>query len=169
MYQYKEENIGSEPISLDEAKAFMRVSFESDDTQIQSIITRVRQMAEQILSRSFVAKTITYYEEIAEKEVVKLPFPNHSQVLNVYVNGVDMVDNTTVRGLTQLSVVGDFVGKEIRVIYTTDGTIESGIKSAMLKEIVNQYQNKDSYYLENAGESTDRFRGMLRPYIKMSF
>ena len=169
MYQYKEENIGSEPITLDEAKAFMRVSFDSDNAQIEAIIKRVRQMAEQILSRSFVTKTITYYEEVAESEVIKLPFPNHSQVLNVYVNGVDMVGDTVVRGLTQLSIIGDFAGKELKVKYSTDGTLETGIKSAMLKEIVNQYQNKDSYYLENAGEATDRFRGMLKSYVKMSF
>ena len=169
MYQYRESNLGTEPIALNEAKAFMRVSFDSDDPQIEAIIKRVRQMAEQILSRSFVSKTITYYEQVAEKEVILLPFPNHSQVLEVYVNGVDTVDNVTIRGLTQLTVAGDFVGKEVKVIYSTDGTIESGIKSAMLKEIVNQYQNKDSYYLENTGEATDRFRGMLKSYVKMSF
>ena len=169
MYQYRESNLGTEPIALNEAKAFMRVSFDSDDPQIEGIIKRVRQMAEQILSRSFVSKTITYYEQVATQEMILLPFPNHSQVLNVYVNGVDIVDDVTIRGLTQLTVTGDFVGKEVRVIYSADGTVESGIKSAMLKEIVNQYQNKDSYYLENAGEATDRFRGMLKSYVKMSF
>lgn len=169
MYQYTESTTGAEPVSLEEAKAFMRVAHTSDDTQITSIIKRVRQTAEQYLSRSFVEKEIVLYMEEGSNNRIKLPFPNHNAVTSVLINGIESLSSTTIKGLTQLTVTGSFVGKEVKITYSTKAVFEEGIKSAMLKEILNQYQNKDSYYMENPALSIDRFKGMLRPFIKMSF
>lgn len=169
MYQYTENITGAEPISLEEAKAFMRVIHTSDDTQITSIIKRVRQTAEQYLSRSFIEKEIVLYIEESSNNQIKLPFPHHNTVTSVLINGVESLSSTTIKGLTQLTVIGSFVGKEVKITYNTKAVFEDGIKSAMLKEILNQYQNKDSYYMENPALAIDRFKGMLKPFIKMSF
>ncbi len=169
MYQYKESNIGSEPITLEQAKSFMRVSHTSDDTQITDIIKRVRQKAEQLLSRAFVTKTITYYELAAKRDIIALPFPQHNEVTSVLIEGVESIDSVKIKGLTQFVIEGDFYGKEITVEYTTSGDTEEGVKSAILKEVLNQYQNKDSYYMENAADVSDRFVGMLQPYVNGGF
>lgn len=169
MYQYKESNIISEPIELEEAKSFMRVSHTSDDAQIINIIKRVRQRAEQILSRSFAQKTITYYEAVAERDIIALPFPQHSSISSVLIDGIESIDSIKQKGLTQSVIEGSFTGKEITVLYLTTGETEEGVKSAMLKEILNQYQNKDSYYMQNMADVSDRFIGMLQPYVNMSF
>lgn len=169
MYQYTENITGAEPISLEEAKAFMRVIHTSDDTQITSIIKRVRQTAEQYLSRSFIEKEIALYIEESSNNRIKLPFPHHNTVTSVLIDGVESLSSTTTKGLTQLTVIGSFVGKEVKITYSTKAVFEDGIKSAMLKEVLNQYQNKDSYYMENSALAIDRFKGMLKPFIKMSF
>lgn len=47
-----------EPISLSDAKAYLRVDFPDDDTVISGIITRVRSLAETITGRAFATQLI---------------------------------------------------------------------------------------------------------------
>lgn len=167
--QYIKTVTGDEVLTLEEVKLYMRVSHSSDDVQITNIIKRVRQLAEEYLSRSLVEQDILLYIESSAKDDILLPFPNHVSVTSVLINGVESISSTEVKGLTQLKAKGVGVGNEVKILYSTSAVFEDGIKLAMLKEILNQYQNKDSYYLQNMASISDRFKGLLAPYIKMSF
>lgn len=167
--QYIKTVTGDEVLTLEEVKLYMRVSHSSDDAQITNIIKRVRQLAEEYLSRSLVEQDVLLYIESSTKDDILLPFPNHVSVTSVLINGVESISSTEVKGLTQLKVKGVGVGNEVKILYSTSAVFEDGIKLAMLKEVLNQYQNKDSYYLQNMASISDRFKGLLAPYIKMSF
>lgn len=167
--QYIKTVTGDEVLTLEEVKSYMRVSHSSDDAQITNIIKRVRQLAEEYLSRSLVEQDILLYIESSAKDDILLPFPNHVSITSVLINSVESISSIEVKGLTQLKVKGIGVGNEVKILYSTSAVFEDGIKLAMLKEILNQYQNKDSYYLQNMASISDRFKGLLAPYIKMSF
>lgn len=63
---------GTEPITLDEAKAWLRVDGAADDTLITSLITQSRELVEQYLNYSIVETTIVC-TATPRKELV-LPF-----------------------------------------------------------------------------------------------
>lgn len=143
-----------EPITLDEAKNFLKVDFSDDDDLIKDLITGVREESERYTGRSFVAKTI----DISDVDVksILLPYPDHNEILKVEVNGVDY-PNYTKTGLTQFRITfPDFsfgrgfsfgpqilsdggASGEVHIQYSTTNFCPTGVKNEMLKAISERY------------------------------
>ena len=72
MLQLNKTVTGTEPITLDEAKAWMRVDGATDDILITSLITQVRELVEEYLNISIVETTIKL--TASERKELVLPY-----------------------------------------------------------------------------------------------
>lgn len=143
---------GSEPITLAEAKLFLKVDFTTDDTLITSLITAARAQAEEFSNRAFVAQTIEYYDtipagELGYSNVINLPYPNHTAITEIKINGTVSTDYTQT-GLNSLgllfkglSVGDDGQNSTISVEYTA-GDCPAAVKHALYNIIKEMYFNR---------------------------
>lgn len=146
----------SEPISLDEAKNYLKIDFDTEDTLIAEMITSAREQAELFCNRSFVPKTIEFSTKDFENPVL-LPFPNHTEITSVVVDGESVEYTST--GLTQLEIEVTAIGKELKVIYQAGGDITKAEKEALKKVLADMYRNRDE-----SGALTENAIGYLSTF-----
>jgi hypothetical protein len=133
----------SEPITLDEAKNYLKLDFDTDDDLITQIITSAREQAEIFCNRSFVPKTI----ELSVTELdfpILLPFPNHAFITEAKIDGEVFADYS-VTGISQFEMTlnSGFTAKELRVIYEAGINVTKAEKEAIKKVIADMYRNRD--------------------------
>lgn len=146
----------SEPISLDEAKNYLKIDFDTEDTLLAEMITSAREQAELFCNRSFVPKTIEFSTKDFEDPVL-LPFPNHTEITSVVVDG-EAVEYTST-GLTQLEIEVTTIGKELKVVYQAGGKITKAEKEALKKVVADMYRNRDE-----SGTLTENAMGYLSTF-----
>lgn len=146
----------SEPISLDEAKNYLKIDFDTEDTLLAEMITSAREQAELFCNRSFVPKTIEFSTKDFEDPVL-LPFPNHTKITSVVVDG-EAVEYTST-GLTQLEIEVTVIGKELKVVYQAGGEITKAEKEALKKVVADMYRNRDE-----SGTLTENAMGYLSTF-----
>lgn len=127
---------GPEPVTLDEAKDFLRVDYDTDDVLITSIITQSRDIVEQFLSRSLVDSAITLTADCRHEMV--LPYGPVTSVASVLdIDGIEVADWTW-DGLTlKLKVTDTFT-----VLYNTAADEHPGLKLGLLETIAYLYENR---------------------------
>lgn len=82
-----------EPVTVDEAKDWLRITDESEDYLIASLIVAARQYAETFLQRAIVSQTWELgLDDFPSNGVIKLPFPNL-----ISVSSVKYYDDTNVQ------------------------------------------------------------------------
>lgn len=149
--QIKETITGSEPITTTEAKSWLKVDFSDDDTLIGMLITSVRESLEKFTGLALIEKTIEYFDDEIDSEIL-LPYPAHTAITEVKINGV--VSTSYVKtGLNQFIVYPNQVQSTmaitdagIKITYTCTGTCPTALKTAMLKEIDEQYRNRGNTF-----------------------
>ena len=167
--QIKYSEIGTEPITSTEVKSWLKVDFTDEDTLISSLITQVRELAEEFSGLSLVVKTIEYFEEDEEilSDWIKLPYPAHDSITEV--NG-EVVTDYYSSGLNQKRIkiisflTTDTDDKGLYVKYTTLGTCPSGVKLAMLKEIADVYENRGNSFEGGIQMLSSNFMNFLRQF-----
>jgi len=149
--QIKETVTGSEPLSASEVKSYLKIDFTTDDTLIGTLITGVRQQIEIFTGLALVEKTIEYFDEEIDDEIV-LPFPVHSAISEVKLNGVISTDYVKT-GLTQFiikpndtTLLSDADDYGVKITYTTTGTCPQAIKNEMLKLLDEKYRNRGNSF-----------------------
>ena len=154
MYDIKRTITGTEPITINELKLYLKIDYTTDDTLLTELITAARQQAEEFCNRSFIAQTIDYYETDYSSPV-RLPFPNHSAIISVKIN--DEAISYGVTGLNQFIVqlfgtviVDSDTIKELKIQYTTTGVITAAEKNAIMKCIADMYENRSMTITSNA-------------------
>ena len=148
-------DIVTEPITLAEAKGYLRVDATSEDDLITELITAAREWAENYTGKAFGAKTYTvlFSELLSDEYRLNLPYPPHATITSV--NAVDregtktlLVENTDyyVSGAVKASI--DIYGKNeaaYEVVYTTSAdAMTANVKQAMLKVIADMYENRQN-------------------------
>ncbi|MBC8287648.1 MAG: phage head-tail connector protein [Nitrospinae bacterium] len=88
---------GSEPVSLVEAKNYLRITDNDDDALISSLVTAIRQKAETWTRRSFITQTWTLWlDSIPEGAMFSIPLPLLQSVTHIKsydsVNTVSTLD-----------------------------------------------------------------------------
>ena len=125
--------IGAEPISIAEAKQWLRVYHNNDNSLIEDvIIPAVRSYFERHLDISLIEKRVRFTVQGAE-ENIRLPlWP------------VDEIETITPDTLTQEDgVLNNSKGENIDVTYTTDKYVKPEIKTGMLSLLSHWYINRD--------------------------
>ena len=137
-------DLATEPISLTEAKAWMKVSFADDDSIISGLITTARTLLERHTGLSFGSKTIKALIEVGD-DWVDLPYGPVSTITSV--NRID-ADGTAVL----MTVDDDYVlvNRRLKVfnpalysiIYTTQSGMPDALKSDIYRLVAYMYQNR---------------------------
>jgi len=93
-----------EPVSLTDAKSYMKVDYTDDDTMIEDVlIPAARQMVEKNMNRSLITQTLkAYYSQYTQK--VMLPYSPIQTV--VTVKRIDLNTSTTLTENTDFYVQG---------------------------------------------------------------
>lgn len=73
----------TEPITVDEVKAWGKIDTTAEDTVIESLITAIRELAEAWLGRALIEQEITSTLDFWPKEIIKLPRPKLISVSSI--------------------------------------------------------------------------------------
>ena len=167
--QLKHSNEGAEPVSLTEVKSYLKVDFTTEDTLITSLIKMVRQQIEKFTGLSLVSKTIEYFDEEIDEEIL-LPFPEHDEIEELKLNG--SVSTSYIKtGLTQFLIKPNSTnildGAEdygIYVKYTTTGNCPEGIKLEILRLLAEKYVNRGNTFEGAIAELSENSYANLAQY-----
>lgn len=137
---------GSEPITLDEAKAWMRISTDADDTLITALITQARELIENYLNRSIVPTTLVV--DATPRYELQLPYGPVDTITSVKDENDDDVEYTW-NGFTLTfgQRVFDVTAGWTQVYTTTtydagDDPIPAGLKLGLLETIAYLYEHR---------------------------
>ncbi len=165
-------NEGAEPIDLATAKSWLKVDFTDEDDLITLLIGEIRGLAEEVAGRSFVTKTITYFETDRDiiKDWIKLPYPDHNAITEVILDGGEVTsDSYSVTGFKQkyIKITGAVTTSDtlndsgLKVTYTVLATLPKGFKMAMLCEIAEKYERRGNTSEQSANKLSSSFMSYI--------
>ena len=112
---------GSEPVSLSDAKNFLKVDYTDDDTLIGALIKQARLWCENYLSKDIVAKQRKYYVP-KTNGTFDLPFAPVASIDEVKIDGSATTDYEML-GLNEETIeLGAGEAEQVVVKYTTTDT-----------------------------------------------
>ena len=157
----------SEPVTVTEVKSYLKIDFTDDDTLIETIISGVREMAEELTGLSLIPSTIVYFEDSDYDDEIRLPYPEHSAVTAVTQNGDDILSDCIITGETEKVVKLPYIYDGIKITYTTLGTCPAGVKLALLKAIADIYEKRGNTFEGAIAELSENSIAMLTRYMKL--
>lgn len=174
----------TEPVTLTEAKAHLRVDGTDDDTLITSLIVAARESCEHETRRAFVTQTWRLTLD-AFPSVIRLPRP-----ALIGVSGITYVDpdgGTQTLATNQYTVITDRLPGEIRPAYDVDwpniravenavsvtytagygnaAAVPSAIKAAILLTIGDLYANRETSIVGTIRTENPAAAMLLGPYV----
>ena len=155
--QIKTTITGFEPISLADAKNYLRVDYTEDDNLITSLISIARECAERYCNRSFIAKQIEYYDPDWISPVT-LPYPNHDEILSVKVGDVETTYQVSGLNRKIIKVSSDVEDSALYVKYTTTGNPSEAEKNAIMRIVSEMYENRSTELTATAKAMLAQFK-----------
>lgn len=145
----------SEPVSLSEAKQYLRVEHAADDTLISQLIIAARQMAERFLRRSLITQSWRYSFNGSLEEETRLPYGPIQSVTSVTLvdsagtetilsNSAYRLDATKEFLLANAFFSSDKVKIEYAAGYGNAADVPSPIRQGILIHVACLYDNRDS-------------------------
>ena len=158
---------GSEVVTTQEVKDFVRIDTSTDDTIIARMITTARLWCENYIGKDIVAKNRTFYLKEADDRFT-LPFAPVASISSVTSEG-SAVDYTTY-GLDDIIVEIDTLpAKEVKVTYVTSGLTDSLLKDAILHLVATYYDNRSDYIANNMIKAPITTNHILQGFKAMWF
>jgi hypothetical protein len=151
----------TEPVTLTEAKAWLRVDYTDDDTLITPMIKSARQSIEHFTNRALVPKDVSLNIETTDDSFVetvykvKLPYTKGS-VVSVLVlkdwddNTLTVDEDYEVKGSELHSLNGWYA-----VTYTVTPTVPQALKEAVLMEVAERYNNRGETNSEGLSKAAE--------------
>ena len=134
---------GSELITTQNVKDYVRIDTSEDDTLIGQMIVQARIWCENYISRDIVAKNRTYYLD-KTNGIFDLPFAPVASISSLSIDGTSA--DYTVLGLDNETIELDGgAAEKVSVTYVTSGLDNGLIKQAMLQLISTYYDNRADF------------------------
>ena len=154
----------TEPVTLAEAKNYLRLNNTQDDDLITSLIENARLDAEKYLNSDIVSKQRTTYYNYLDTPV-NLKYAPINSVDTVTIDGEThtVEEGYTVNGLDNPKV--DVTGTDIQITYTTTGITDGSIKIGILALIAWKYYQRGA---SEKGINTN-WKSFLSPYRVFGF
>ena len=155
-----------EPITLEEAKIFLRIDTDEENTLLESLISAARLYAEKYTTRSFITQTWEMRTRTVAERLF-LPYPPVQMVESVVVDGVTVTQDKyillpedTLYCMTPLYSV---TPSGIVITYTagygdTPQSVPRDIRQAILITVAGLYENRET------GGVSPEARELLKPY-----
>jgi uncharacterized phiE125 gp8 family phage protein len=179
---------GVEPITLTQAKDFLKVSGSDDDTYITELISNVRDFIEEETSTALVNRTYTetFDRFPSGRGIIELQMSCNITTMTVIYykdNAVNILDNTKYRyvvdnGLPKVEPVDGWITDydnrigAIQIQYTatpTMTTIDPALRQAMYLLIAHWYDNRSAVTYGNAKELPIGYNRIIRNYKNTGF
>lgn len=156
---------GSEIISTQDVKDYVRIDTSADDSIIALMIEQARIWCENYISRDIVAKNRTYYVDTTNG-VFDLPFAPVSSISAVTIEGV--AAEYTVLGLDNETIELDGGSAEqVKVTYATTGLSDGLLKQAILQLVSTYYDNRADFVSGSVTEIPTNVKSILSSYKSM--
>ena len=135
---------GSELLTTQNVKDYVRIDTTADDTLISEMITQARIWSENYISRDIVAKNRSYYLD-ETNGIFDLPFGPVASISQITIKGTATTD-FEILGLDNETIELDQGPAErVLITYVTTGINNSLIKQAMLQLISTYYDNRADF------------------------
>ena len=135
---------GSELLTTQEVKDFVRIDTTADDAIISAMITQARIWCENYISKDIVAKNRSYYID-KTNGVFDLPFAPVASISEITIDGT-ATTSYEVLGLDNETIELDAGPSErVKITYVTNGINDALIKQAMLQLISTYYDNRSDF------------------------
>ena len=156
---------GSEIITTQDVKDYVRIDTSADDAIIGRMIEQARIWCENYISRDIVAKTRTYYVD-STNGVFDIPFAPVNSITSVTVQGE--AAEYTVLGLDNETIELDGGSAEqVKVSYSTTGLSDGLLKQAILQLVSTYYDNRADYVDGSINEIPTNVKSILSSYKSM--
>lgn len=135
----------TEPVTLAEAKAWLKVESDDDDLIIAMLITAARQYCEGFVSQSFVERTVTAIvvnELVLNGRGIRLPYGPQGEIISMTDIDGDAITDYDIIGESFLQVRSP-VSSWLKIVYTAGyAVLPKQFKTAVLEEIAWLYQHR---------------------------
>lgn len=157
---------GSELLTTQNVKDYVRIDTSADDSIISAMITQARIWCENFISRDIVAKNRTYYLD-ETNGLFSLPFGPVSSISSITIKGTATTDYE-ILGLDNETIELDGgPAQQVKVTYVTSGQNDSLIKQAMLQLISTYYDNRSDFTSGTISEIPTSTKTILLSYKSM--
>jgi uncharacterized phiE125 gp8 family phage protein len=158
-------DLTTEPVTLQEAKNYMRISSNAEDALIGELITSARERIEKFTGLSLGEKTLRaywFYFHIPQE----IPYGPVTLIDSV-VNDEDVALEYTARGL-QYKMLESYSTTGLTIEYEAGFAVApKGLKLAILKQVSTDYENRENYSIyDQAYELSSDARRQAQPYCR---
>ena len=171
----------SEPITLDEAKAHLRVSGSDEDSLISNLISAAREEAEKYMNRSIIAQTWQFYCDFFT-QLIRLSYgdvnsitsikyfddTNAEQTLPVNLYDSDLISNPArITRAYGASYPSTYERTNAVIIEYIAGfaTVPGSVKAAILLTIGHLYENREDVVVGHTSTELPKAASyLLEPY-----
>jgi len=140
---YINQVLEGEPVTLADAKNYMRVDTDADDLLITNMIEQARIYLENHICRDIVAKDRTFFLDNAIT-VINIPFAPVETISTVTVEG-STASFTEVGLKKEMIELNELPAKRIKITYQTSGLVDGAIKQAVLQMASTLYDNRADF------------------------
>jgi uncharacterized phiE125 gp8 family phage protein len=158
-------DLTTEPVTLQEAKDYMRISSNAEDDLIEELITSARERIEKYTGLSLGLKTLKaywfYFHIPAE-----IPY-GPVTAINSVVDDNDVELEYTARGL-QYKTLEAYSTQGLAIEYEAGFAVApKGLKLAILKQVSTDYENRENYSIyDQAYELSSDAKRQAQPYCR---
>ena len=158
---------GSELVTTQEVKDFVRIDTSSDDAIISRMIVTARIWCENYIGKDIVAKNRTFYlQEVDDR--FTLPFSPIASISSVTSKNTAIAFESY--GLDDTIIeIGSLPADEVKVTYITTGISDDLIKEAILHLVSTYYDNRANFIEGNISEIPTSAKNILQSYKTMYF
>lgn len=158
---------GSEVVTTQNVKDFVRIDTSADDTIIDQMITTAREWCENYIGKDIVAKNRTFYLQEVDHRFT-LPFAPIASISSVTSEGTAVdydgygLDDTIVQ-------IKSLPAKEVKVTYVTAGITNELVKHAILHLVSTLYDYRADFIEGTVNEVPVKTKDILQSYKTMYF
>lgn len=140
------EVLGSEIITVSDAKNFIRIDTSADDTLLGIMIEAAHTAAENYMSRDIIAKNRSYYLDRVPDGLIDIPWGPVDEIISVQINKIAET-GYKVYGLGDKMIELEGNARDVIVKYTTTGMSDGILKQALLMMVSTYYDNRTDYVI----------------------
>ncbi len=153
-----------EPISLSEAKQYIRISNSNEDTQISSFIAAARRAAEEYMGRSLMLQQWKLAYDGFPPQSVRIPYGPIASVQSVSIVQVDETATPIAGDQYYISAARDMLvfnvipcGHRIEIVYNAGYLnaveVAPAIRQGILVHTASLYENRDTQAMPEASKA----------------